>query len=161
MKDFVRGVEFVAGEVHLCSEFVKAKFVYFEMNVRRAHPIGVGGVSAGQYGFETIMPLSVGHTFSPILKIWVKRGRVGVVGMVIATAGAGLPDFNQGIGKGSAVLVGYLADDKNQFTESFLSVAVDLCEIVVFIGLIFDRIKRPFGLRRSQSAHGLKSLGDG
>src|SRR6185295_8021180 len=90
-----------------------------EMDVRRAPGVEVVAprVFAGPDGDETIAALGVGNRAAGAREIRIERRVVLVGAMRVAAGGVRLPDLDQGVGHGAAVLVEHAAGDDDALAD--------------------------------------------
>ena len=96
--DLVEVVQRLAREVHLGHELVVASERHPEVDMRRPYPPVVADrIGAGLDGREPEAPFAIGEHLGPALEVRVERaGVAGVLLVIVAPVGVGLPDLDQG-----------------------------------------------------------------
>src|SRR5207302_9822075 len=106
--DGIEGKKRIAGKIHLGDQpGGKCRSQQREMNV--GGPPGVGmvspGISARFDSDEFVEAIGIGEGASCSSEVGIERSWMVVVDVQIASGGIGLPDFNQGVGNGTSIVV--------------------------------------------------------
>lgn len=79
---------------------------------------GASGVFSGLDGSEGEGPFVFGEHFCPVLEVWIYGAVVFILGVVVATSGAGLPDFDDDLVEGFVIGIDDDSLDYDLFTVS-------------------------------------------
>src|SRR5918999_6093710 len=93
------------------------------MNMRRAPSVEMiqPGIRSWLNGKKPVFALVVGEATSGARKIAIKRRVMLINRMQVAPRGVGLPDFYQGIGHRTLVLVHHFANDNDTLAHGLLA----------------------------------------
>lgn len=89
------------------------------------YPIDIGGVGAWKNRFESIEAIRIRNRTSPILKIGIERGRVGIICVIVSPRSARLPNFDQRARYHGAISIADSPFDPNDFAESATTASRD------------------------------------
>jgi hypothetical protein len=88
-------------------------------------------VCAGLDRPEKIIAPLIGQQPTAATEIWVDRSDIGVVAMTVASAGIGLPYFDERVGYRLAIAVEYVAVDDRLFADGLAMLGIIEDEIVI------------------------------
>ncbi len=144
-------VEGLAREVHLRDELVIAPPGHLEVDVRRAPPLVVHGVGAGENRREAVAPLLIRSDLPPALEGGVLSGRVGVGLVVVPAVRVRLPDLDERAGDGPELVIKHLSADGDDVALGPVGAAPNSREVEVFVRLVPRRVEGALDLRRRRA----------
>lgn len=110
---------------------------------------GTSGVFSWLDGSERECAFVFGEHFCPVLEVWIRRSVVFVLGVVVATCGAGLPDFDDDIVEWFVIGIDDDALDDDLFAVGDGRVLGEASQVSIEVFLfidIGDGVKGAFGL---------------